>query len=139
MFLGAYQHTIDTKGRLAIPAKFRSSIERGAVLVKGVESCLNVFTTEVWEEKARELAALPLDPRQRRIIERNFFGSATECELDSQGRIVIHVNFRRFAGLAGDTTIVGIYQRFEIWNTERWDEYQTVIANEDLSGIALPF
>lgn len=139
MFLGEYQHTIDTKGRLAIPAKFRGRLERGAVLVRGIEACLYVFPMATWEEKARELDGANLDPRQRRLIERRFFGTAFECELDVQGRIVVPAAFRRYADLAGETAIIGARHRFEIWSNARWEAYQEEMANEDLSGIDLPF
>ena len=139
MFLGEFQHTIDAKGRLAIPAKYRGRLERGAVLVRGIEQCLYVYTMETWEAKARELDSRDLDPRQRRMIERRFFGTAFECELDAQGRIVVPARFRTYAGLSGETTILGARDRFEIWNTAQWDNYQDEMATEDLAGLDLPF
>jgi MraZ protein len=139
MFLGEFQHTIDAKGRLAIPAKYRGRLERGAVLVRGIEQCLYVYTMETWEAKARELDSRELDPRQRRMIERRFFGTAFECELDAQGRIVVPARFRTYAELSGETTILGARDRFEIWNTARWETYQDEMATEDLAGLDLPF
>ena len=139
MFLGEFQHTIDAKGRLAIPAKYRGRLERGAVLVRGIEQCLYVYTMETWEAKARELDSRDLDPRQRRMIERRFFGTAFECELDAQGRIVVPARFRTYAELSGETTILGARDRFEIWNTARWEAYQDEMATEDLAGLDLPF
>ncbi len=139
MFLGEYQHTIDAKGRLAIPAKFRGRLDRGAVLVRGIETCLYVFPMETWEAKARELDSVQLDPRQRRLVERRFFGTSFEVELDTQGRIVVPAAFRRYAELAGETTIVGARQRFEVWSAARWEAYQDEMAQEDLSGLDLPF
>jgi MraZ protein len=139
MFLGEFQHTIDAKGRLAIPAKYRGRLERGAVLVRGIEQCLYVYTMETWEAKARELDSRDLEPRQRRMIERRFFGTAFECELDAQGRIVVPARFRTYAELSGETTIIGARDRFEIWNTARWEAYQDEMATEDLAGLDLPF
>ena len=139
MFLGEYQHTIDTKGRLAIPARFRGRLENGAVLVRGIEPCLYVYTVATWESKARELDSRNLEPKQRRMIERRFFGTAFECELDGQGRIVVPARFRTYAGLAGDTTVLGARDRFEIWNSTQWEAYQDAIAGEDLAGLDLPF
>lgn len=139
MFFGEHQHTIDAKGRLAVPAKFRGKLAHGAVLVRGIETCLYVFPMETWEEHARALDAADLDPRQRRLIERRFFGTATDCELDSQGRIVIPPSFRQYAGLTVEAAIVGARQRFEIWDRTQWQAYLDDVANEDLSGIALPF
>ncbi len=139
MFLGEFQHTIDAKGRLAVPAKYRGRLERGVVLVRGIEQCLYVYTMETWEAKARELDSRELNPRQRRMIERRFFGTAFECELDAQGRIVVPARFRTYAELGGETTIIGARDRFEIWNTARWEAYQDEMANEDLAGLDLPF
>jgi len=139
MFLGEYQHTIDAKGRLAIPAKFRGRLERGAVLVRGIELCLYVYPIETWEAKSQALETANITPRQRRLIERRFFGTAFEVELDVQGRIVVPTMFRTYASLAGDTTVLGARDRFEIWRTSQWDAYQEEMGNEDLSGIDLPF
>ncbi len=139
MFLGTFEHTIDAKGRIAIPAKFRTELARGLVLVRGIEDCVYGYSMETWEEKARELDAADLDPKQRRMIERRFFGMAQECELDSQGRIVVPADFRRYAGLGGDAVVLGTRKRFEIWSRTRWEAYQAEMDAEDLSGIDLPF
>jgi MraZ protein len=139
MFVGEYLHSVDGKGRLALPARFRSKIERGAVLTRGIEPCLYVFPTETWEQKGRELAEAAIDPRQRRLIERRFFGMAFECELDGQGRIVIPAKFRQYAALNGEATVVGARDRIEVWNTERWEAYAIEMQEEDLAGLPLPF
>ena len=139
MFLGEFQHTVDAKGRVAVPARFRAKIERGAVLTRGVDACLYVYPMETWEQKARELDAAITDPRQRRLVERRFFGMAFEVELDAQGRIVVPLKFRQYAGLGAEATIVGARDRFELWSTERWDAYADEMAAEDLTGLPLPF
>lgn len=139
MFLGEYLHSVDTKGRLAIPARYRSKIERGAVVTRGVERCLLVFTMEAWEQKARELAAANMDARQRRYVERTHFGSAAECELDAQGRIVLPPALRRYAGLNGEARIVGAHERFELWSPASWDAYLEEMQAEDLGALPLPF
>jgi MraZ protein len=139
MFLGEFQHSVDAKGRVAIPARFRAKIERGAVLTRGVDACLYVYPMETWEQKARELDAAITDPRQRRLVERRFFGMAFEVELDAQGRIVVPLKFRQYAGLGVEATIVGARDRFELWSTERWDAYADEMAAEDLTGLPLPF
>ncbi|MGE5334994.1 MAG: division/cell wall cluster transcriptional repressor MraZ [Nitrososphaerota archaeon] len=139
MFLGEFQHSVDTKGRLAIPARFRSKIERGAVLTRGVETCLYVYPLETWEQKARELDAAILDPRQRRMVERRFFGMAFECELDAQGRIVVPARYRQYAGLNGEATVVGARDRFEIWSPAEWERYNEEMEQTDLSSLQLPF
>src|SRR5690242_15671784 len=127
MFVGEYLHTVDNKGRLAVPARFRARIEGGAVLTRGVESCLYVFPLDTWERKGRELAEAALDPRQRRLIERRFFGMGFEVELDAQGRIVVPARFRQYAGLEGETVVLGVRDRIEIWSPARWDEYIAAI------------
>ena len=139
MFVGEYLHSVDSKGRLALPARFRAKIERGAVLTQGVESCLYVFPTETWEQKGRELAEAALDPAQRRRIERRFFGMAFECELDGQGRIVIPAKFRTYAGLNGEAAVVGARDRIEVWSAERWETYAAEMQEEDLTELPLPF
>lgn len=139
MFLGEFQHSVDTKGRLAIPARFRSKIERGAVLTRGVETCLFVYPLETWEQKARELDAAILDPRQRRMVERRFFGMALECELDAQGRIVVPARYRQYAGLNGEAIVVGARDRFEIWSPDEWERYLDSTEQIDLTTLQLPF
>lgn len=138
-FQGEFQHVLDAKGRLAIPARFRSRMERGTVLVRGVEACLYLYTMETWIEKARALEHLNLTDTQRRMIERRFFSRASECELDAQGRIIIPAEFRRYANLAGETMVVGARDRVEIWRRTTWEAYLDEIESEDLSGIPLPF
>lgn len=164
MFLGEYQHSVDGKGRIAIPARFRAKIERGAVLTRGVEACLYVYPLEVWEEKARALDSAITDPRQRRLVERRFFGQAYECELDAQGRIVIPAAFREYAGLpvngngngghgyggqgtnggnggngTGEAMVIGARERFEIWSPQGWQAYLDETQDDDLSALPLPF
>jgi MraZ protein len=139
MFLGEYEHTIDAKGRLAVPAKFRPKMARGAVLTRGVESCLCVYPLETWEEKARQIEQAQLDSRQRRQVERRFFAVAFECELDGQGRIVLPARFREYAGLNSEVTVVGARDRFEIWDRTRWQQYIGEIQPEDLEGLDIPF
>lgn len=139
MFLGEYLHSVDGKGRLAVPARFRAQIERGAVLTRGIESCLYVYPLETWEQKARELAAAALNARQRRLVERRFFGMAFPVELDAQGRMVITPKLRQYAALNGDAMVIGAHDRFEIWSPAGWDAYLEEMADEDLSALPLPF
>jgi MraZ protein len=137
VFLGEYQHSIDAKGRLAIPARFRAKIERGAVLTRGIELCLLVYPLETWERKARALAEANLEARQRRHFERLLFGAASECELDAQGRIVLPPKLRQYAALNGEALVLGAHERFEVWSPARWEAYLDETRDEDLG--ALPF
>ncbi|HEX8732344.1 MAG TPA: division/cell wall cluster transcriptional repressor MraZ [Ktedonobacterales bacterium] len=139
MFLGEYPHTVDSKGRIAVPARFRSKIERGAVLTRGVDPCLYIYPMETWEEKARELSAAITDPRLLRLVERRFFGMAHELELDAQGRIVIPTKFRQYASLGGEAMVVGARDRIEVWSAAGWDAYLSANEDEDLSALPLPF
>ncbi|HEV7128100.1 MAG TPA: division/cell wall cluster transcriptional repressor MraZ [Ktedonobacterales bacterium] len=139
IFVGEYLHSVDSKGRLALPARFRAKIAGGAVLTRGIEPCLYVFPTTTWDEKGRELAAAAINPRQRRMIERRFFGMAVECELDAQGRIVVPAKYRQYAGLNGEASVIGARDRIEIWSVARWEAYTIETQDEDLSGLPLPF
>src|SRR5262245_18651038 len=98
MFLGEYEHTLDTKASLAIPARFRSQLGRGGVLSKGMGSCLSLYTLEHWEQKSNELAAR-MESEELRDFERRIYPSASEVELDGQGRIVIPAKLRAYAKL----------------------------------------
>lgn len=138
MFVGEYLHNVDTKGRVAIPARFRAKIERGAVLTRGMDSCLTVYPMETWERKAQALDNIA-DTRKRHAVERQFFAAAFEVELDAQGRIVVPPKLRKYAGLNGEAMIVGARDRFEIWSSEGWQSYLDELAAEDLSDLALPF
>ena len=138
-FVGEYHHNVDSKGRLALPARFRSKIESGAVLTKGIEPCLYVYPLDIWEEKGRQFAAAGLNPARRRALERRFYSLGCECELDGQGRIVIQAKYRQYAGLNGDAVVVGARDRIEVWSAARWEEYTAAMQEDDLSDLPLPF
>src|SRR5262245_60306796 len=139
LFLGEYLHSVDGKGRIAVPTRFRSKIERGAVVTRGIEPCLYVYSIETWEQKARELETVNLDARQRRIVERRLFAPALDIELDAQGRLLVPPKLRQYAGLNGDAAIIGARDRFELWSAERWQAYTAELEAEDLSSLPLPF
>jgi MraZ protein len=133
MFLGEYEHTIDAKARLAVPAKFRGQLERGAVLSKGMGRCLSIYTMARWEEKSAALVAGKSD-EQLRDFERRIYPSASEVELDNQGRLVIPARLREYAGLESEVTIAGVRDHIEIWDRKSWQEYQRKL-DEDGSGV----
>lgn len=135
MFLGEYEHTIDTKGRLAVPARFRSQMDRGAVISKGMGTCLSIYTLERWEQKSSELVA-GMSSDELRDFERRVYPSASEVELDGQGRIVIPAKLRAYAKLESNVTVAGVRDHFEIWDRARWQEYQERLDNE---GNSIPF
>ena len=139
MFVGEYLHTVDSKGRLALPARFRAKIERGAVLSRGFEPCLYIYPLETWERNSQRIAEAAINAEQRRRIERRFFAMAFEIELDGQGRVVIPAKFRHYAGLNGEATVLGARDRIEVWNTERWEAYTAEMRDDELVGLPLPF
>lgn len=130
MFLGEYEHTLDTKGRLAIPARFRAQMQQGAVISKGMGSCLSIYTLERWEQKSHELAS-GMANDELRDFERRIYPSASEVELDAQGRVVIPAKLRTYAKLETDVTIAGVRDHIEIWDRISWQSYQERLDNED--------
>lgn len=135
MFLGEYEHTLDSKGRIAIPARFRAQMDRGAVISKGMGTCLSIYTMDRWEEKSNELAAGKASD-ELRDFERRIYPSASEVELDGQGRMVIPVKLRAYARLETEVTIAGVRDHFEIWNRALWQQYQEQL---EAGGSSIPF
>ena len=135
MFLGQFDHSIDAKGRMAVPAKFRGQLEKGAVISKGMGTCLSVYTMQHWEEKSAELVEGKTS-EQLRDFERRIYPSASEVELDGQGRLVIPVRLRVYASLDSEVTVAGVRDHIEIWDRTIWLEYQ---AKLDQEGNGSPF
>ena len=135
MLLGEYEHTLDSKGRLAIPARFRSQIGHGAVLSKGMGSCLSLYTLERWEERSNELVT-HMASDELRDFERRIYPSACEVELDGQGRIVVPAKLRSYAKLETNVTIIGVRDHMEIWDRKTWQSYQERLETEEK---AIPF
>jgi MraZ protein len=138
MFIGEYLHTIDHKGRVAIPAKFRPRLAGGCVVTRGLDASLAVYPKEEWEVLAKKLARLPLSKPDARAFARLMLAGAMDVELDKQGRIIIPGYLRDYANLSDSTVIAGLYDRMEIWNKEAWDEYRTQ-ASEKSSQISEDF
>ena len=135
MFLGQFDHTIDAKGRMAVPARFRGQLEKGAVISKGMGTCLSVYTMQRWEEKSAELVEGKTS-EDLRDFERRIYPSASEVELDGQGRLVIPGRLRAYAGLDSEVTVAGVRDHIEIWDRVTWQEYQ---AKLDQDGNGSPF
>lgn len=123
MFFGEFQHTIDPKGRMNIPAKFREDLGERVYLTKGLDQCLFVFPPEEWRLFEAKLKALPLTNKNARAFGRLFFAGATECEADKQGRILIPQNLREYAGLEREAVVIGVGTRAEIWSDANWQAY----------------
>ena len=135
MFIGEYQHTLDPKGRLAIPVKFRPALKSGAIITRGLDNCLFLFTREQWDGLTRKLASLPLSQANSRAFARLMLAGAMEVGLDGQGRILIPGYLREYANLGGGVIIAGLMTRAEIWNERSWKEYKGK-AEEDSTDIA---
>lgn len=125
MFMGEYQHSIDAKGRLAVPAKFREALGEKFVVTKGLDNCLFVYPMEEWKTLEQKLKALPFTKADARAFVRFFFSGATECELDKQGRILLPANLREYSTLEKDVVVIGVSTRVEIWSKEQWEKYST--------------
>ena len=125
MFIGEYNHNLDTKGRLAVPAKFRNLLKGGAVVTRGLDNCLFLYPKKQWEVLAKKLAALPISQAKARAFSRLMLAGAMEVEFDTQGRITLPEYLRKFAVLKKNTTIAGLYDRLEIWDESVWNKYKT--------------
>ncbi|HAF17503.1 MAG: division/cell wall cluster transcriptional repressor MraZ [Thermacetogeniaceae bacterium] len=123
MFIGEYRHNIDAKGRLILPAKFRSCLGERCIATRGLDHCLFVFPLEEWQGMEEKMKNLPLTKKEARAFSRFFFSGATECELDGQGRILLPPSLREYAQISKEVAVIGVSSRIEIWAAERWDEY----------------
>ena len=122
MFMGEYNHIIDAKGRLIIPARFRELLGEEFILTKGLDGCLSIYPMDAWEAFETKLRALPLTNKNARTFTRFFVAGATNCELDRQGRILVPQTLREFAGLEKEVVLTGNLDRIEIWSKEKWSE-----------------
>ncbi|MDR2045130.1 MAG: division/cell wall cluster transcriptional repressor MraZ [Clostridium sp.] len=122
MFMSEYHHTIDAKGRLIIPSKFREILGEEFVVTKGMDGCLFVYANQDWNAFEQKLTSLPLINKEARRFARFFLAGAAAVEADKQGRILIPGNLREFAGLDKDIVLVGVGSRIEIWSKGRWED-----------------
>ena len=135
MFIGEYNHTIDSKGRLIGPSKFREALGDEFVVTKGLDGCLFVYPMEEWTAFTDKLKELPLTKKDARQFSRFFLAGAASCEVDKQGRILIPAVLREFAGLEKDAVLVGVSSRIEIWSRSNWEKISDVDI-EDMDNIA---
>ncbi len=122
MLLDRYEHAIDSKSRITLPAKYRSWLDAGVVVTKGLDRCLMVYPLDVWKELADRVSALPLTNSRARELKRRLFGDASHSVPDKQGRIILQPRLREFANLDSQAVINGVYTYCEIWNPEIWAE-----------------
>lgn len=125
LFMGEYQHTIDTKGRLIIPAKFRHELGNKFVMTRGMDGCLFGYPMSEWQEVQSKINVLPVSKKDARYFTRFFFSAAVECEFDKQGRINIPGILRDYAKIQKKCVVVGVSNRFEIWSDSRWLDFST--------------
>ena len=132
MFMGEYNHTVDAKGRLIIPSKFRESLGETFVVTKGLDGCLFVYANEDWEAFEQKLTSLPLINKEARQFARFFLAGAAQVEVDKQGRILLPANLREFAELEKDVVLVGVGSRIEIWSKGKWE---SLSADDNMDDI----
>ncbi len=123
MFIGEYEHSIDQKGRVIVPSRFREGLGLKFIVTKGLDNCLFVYPQSEWTVLEDKLKTLPLTSKEARAFVRFFFSGATECETDKQGRILIPSNLREHAKLDKDLIVIGVSTRVEIWSKENWTNY----------------
>jgi len=139
MFRGSFEHSVDSKGRVSVPSKFRDIIadryDGRLVMAMDLDRCLTVYPLEEWEKLEEKIKTLPMMQKEVKDFMRFFFSSATECELDKQGRILIPPNHRERAGITKNVMLVGIINKIEIWDAEAWEARNS--QNGDKIGEAL--
>jgi MraZ protein len=136
VFLGEFIHILDSKGRLTIPAKFRTDLDSGLVITRGIDRCLAVFPMVEWEQLAQQVSDLPMTDRRARAFRRLLFANASDVFPDKQGRVLIPPRLREYANLDGEVVIAGLNTYIEVWSTEAWDEEREQVegAEFDIDG-----
>lgn len=133
MFMGEYSHSLDGKGRLIIPSKFREALGDRFVITRSLDPCLCVYTMEDWEKFVTRLNSLPYNVKKQRQLVRFFLSGANEAEADRQGRVLIPGNLREAAGIDKDVVLVGVGSRIEIWSRGSWEEN---MSSDEINDIA---
>ena len=133
LLIGEYEHSLDVKGRIIMPAKFRDDIGDKFIVTKGLDGCLFAFSKEEWTKFEEKLSTLPISNKDARTFTRFFFAGAIDCELDKQGRFLISSNLREFAGFSKDVVIVGMNSRIEIWSKEKWEDCNNNLSADDIA------
>ena len=131
MLIGEYEHSLDAKGRLIMPAKLRADMGEKFIITKGLDGCLFVFSQNEWSNFESKLKELPLTNKNARDFVRFFLSGATECEIDKQGRFLLVNTLREYAEITKEVIIIGVGTRLEIWNKEKWKKYN---SDENISA-----
>lgn len=127
MFTGEYRHTVDGKGRIAVPVKFRAQLDPGSMVSGWLDDCLAIHPKAGWDALAAKVAALPITDPQSRRFQRFVFSQALEAEMDRQGRLLLPAYLRESIGLGTDVVVVGSRDHAEIWAPDRWDAYRRAL------------
>lgn len=130
MFIGEYQASVDQKGRIAIPAKFRADLTGRCVVTRGLDSSLFVYTLSEWEKLASKLASLPISQANTRAFSRLMLAGAMDLEIDKQGRVTLPDYLRQFAGVGKQVIVAGLMNRLEIWDSKKWQAYKKETETE---------
>ena len=133
MLIGEYEHSLDVKGRLIMPAKLREDIGEKFIITKGLDGCLFAFSIEEWKNFEQKLRSLPISNKDARAFSRFFFAGAIDCEIDKQGRFLISSNLREFAGLTKEVIIIGMDSRIEIWSKDKWKKCDEDISADEIA------
>ena len=131
MLMGEYNHIIDAKGRLIVPAKFRDELGESFIVTRGLGSCLSIYPMADWEKMMEKVSSLPVTDKKGRDFKRYIVSGATECELDKMGRILLPQPLRSFAGLTKEVVLVGQIDFIEIWDKEKWSRVQQEFEDPD--------
>lgn len=123
MFIGEYTHNLDEKGRLMVPKKFQLDLSSGAVVTRGLDQCLFLYTRDEWTKLAEKLAALPFAQANTRAFSRLMLAGAMDVELDKLGRIILPEYLRHFANIKKNVVVAGLYNRLELWDADAWQKY----------------
>lgn len=133
MLIGEYEHSLDAKGRLIMPAKLREDIGEKFIITKGLDGCLFAFSLEEWKNFEQKLKSLPISNKDARAFSRFFFAGAIDCEIDKQGRFLISSNLREFAELTKEVVIIGMDSRLEIWSKNKWQNTDDEISADEIA------
>lgn len=131
MLIGEYEHSLDVKGRVIMPAKLREDMGEKFILTKGLDGCLFGFSQNEWANFEEKLKTLPLTNKNARDFVRFFLSGATECEMDKQGRFLVASNLREYASMDKEVVVIGVGNRIELWNKEKWSKHN---SDENISA-----
>ncbi len=135
MFIGEYKYNLDDKNRLAVPTKFRNFFKDGAIITKGLDSCLFIYTAKEWNKLVEKLSSLPISQAKSRAFARLMLAGAMDVDLDKQGRMTLPDYLKKFASLNKKIVMAGLYNRLEVWDESKWSKYQ-LTSEKDSTEIA---